>query len=302
MDFSRSFRVYQRCWASPRCARRRGRRKRSRGRTATLSLSLFGVLPCCVFTLIGFAILSAWYGHGRLGEGACRSGLARGGRASDLHRRPPALGASRRRHMQGGPTRRIRGRRDHGRPRPGPQPESAADGIDGIDVPAPRRGRSSSPSSSKGLQPVVRRRTTSRPGAADRHGKKGKKGKSGQARQEREEREEREETLWLDSGAYAPALHAIRKQRSRPPTSASSDVTGEFTVDGPSPGRRNVKSVRFCDVVGEPGFGCQVYRLKPSARDPAAAVWNAAMASRTITSRARRGKTVWKSTSASGAR
>ena len=48
-------------------------------RTATLSLSLFGVLPCCVFTLIGFAILSAWYGHGRPGEGACNPDLPAAG-------------------------------------------------------------------------------------------------------------------------------------------------------------------------------------------------------------------------------
>jgi hypothetical protein len=48
-------------------------------RTATLSLSLFGVLPCCVFTLIGFAILSAWYGYGRPGEGACNPDLPAAG-------------------------------------------------------------------------------------------------------------------------------------------------------------------------------------------------------------------------------
>jgi hypothetical protein len=44
-------------------------------RTAALSLALFGVLPCCVFTLIGFAILSDWYGPGKPGQGACNGEL-----------------------------------------------------------------------------------------------------------------------------------------------------------------------------------------------------------------------------------
>ena len=71
-------------------------------RTATLSLSLFGVLPCCVFTLIGFAILSAWYGHGRPGEGACNPDLpAAGGTMTCIGGLFLALGASAY-YMQGG--------------------------------------------------------------------------------------------------------------------------------------------------------------------------------------------------------
>jgi hypothetical protein len=71
-------------------------------RTATLSLSLFGVLPCCVFTLIGFAILSAWYGHGRPGEGACNPDLpAAGGAMTCIGGLFLALGASAY-YMQGG--------------------------------------------------------------------------------------------------------------------------------------------------------------------------------------------------------
>ena len=71
-------------------------------RTATLSLFLFGVLPCCVFTLIGFAILSAWYGHGRPGRDACNPDLpAAGGTMTCIGFIFLALGASAY-YMQGG--------------------------------------------------------------------------------------------------------------------------------------------------------------------------------------------------------
>ena len=189
-------------------------------RTATLSLSLFGVLPCCVFTLIGFAILSAWYGHGGPGEGACNPDLpAAGGTMTCIGFVFLALGASAY-YMQGGfdEAQVRRGVVPHGHP-PVVAAREAAPPMAPATVVELRRGRSSNPSSSNP-------RSSRGPGAAHRHGiriepvivlfeRRGRKHAFYKAPSPR-------------AGAYAPGLGRHPKNAKLPPTSASSDVTSEY--------------------------------------------------------------------------